>query len=54
MVKSSVKSQGAMMHGILMICAWCWLVPAGVLSAVFKKSLGPAWIHVHQPIQVKN
>jgi hypothetical protein len=40
-----------MAHGILMIAAWMWLVPFGILAAVYRHKLGPGWIKVHTVIQ---
>jgi hypothetical protein len=34
-----------------MVGAWMWLVPAGVLTAVYKHKFGPGWIKLHATIQ---
>ena len=40
-------------HAALMIGAWMWLIPTGILTAVYKKRFGPGWIKLHMPLQVR-
>lgn len=39
------------MHAALMIGAWMWLIPSGILTAVYKPHFGPGWIKLHMPLQ---
>jgi hypothetical protein len=38
-------------HGGLMITAWTWMIPFGILMARFGKGLGPIWFQVHRAVQ---
>jgi hypothetical protein len=40
-------------HAALMIGAWAWLIPSGILTAVYKEKFGPGWIKLHIPLQVQ-
>ncbi len=46
-----VSSKGVRAHGILMIVAWAWLIPSGIVAAVLKKLIGSAWIKIHMGVQ---
>lgn len=43
---------GVFGHAFLMIGAMLYVLPCGILSAVFKEKLGPAWIKIHLPMQM--
>ena len=46
-----VSRKGVIAHGILMIVAWAWLIPSGIVAAVLKKLIGSAWIKIHMRVQ---
>lgn len=48
----SMSTTAVLMHAAIMIGAWMWLVPAGVLTAVAKARFGARWLKIHLPIQV--
>jgi cytochrome b561 len=48
----SLSKFGVFMHALLMIGAWLYLIPSGILVATFKGLFGPAWVQLHMPIQV--
>lgn len=35
-------------HGALMVVAWVFVVPCGILAAVLRKSVGPNWLLIHR------
>jgi hypothetical protein len=49
---NGLSTYGVFIHALLMIGAWLWLVPCGILVAKFKSVFGPAWIKLHMPFQV--
>jgi len=48
----SIREGAVLLHGGLMVLGFSWLMPAGVMAAVFKFFLGNSWIRWHATLQV--
>ena len=39
-------------HGCLMLLAWAWIFPSGIMSAFLKLKIGNIWMDMHMGIQI--
>lgn len=47
-----LSTRTVLAHGCLMLLAWAWIFPSGIISAFFKFKIGNMWMNMHMGIQI--